>query len=380
MKIAKVEAIPVSYPEPNDFNALRHLCLCKITADDGQVGWGKSITQFPEANFAAKAIIEGMAPNLIGKNPVHTEALWRQNKDQAWWYGYHGGIASYATAAIDIALWDLKGKALGVSVLELLGGPVHEKLPAVASCHGHFASIPKMVEEAQEWLSGGLQGVKTGFGKRGDAHLGYDHNRDVEYVKAMREGIGADKMLMIDCGIRVIWDVTGAVRRAQAMEEYKLDWIEEPLGAWDPEGYANLRAKTSTRIAYGEREWTLDQFERVLATGTVDVVGVDPGRAEGITGFKKICDRVEFYRRQANAHAWSSAIVTASSLAISFSSPACKLFEFKPLRNPMQHDLVAKPFDHVEGWVYPPTGPGLGIEVNEDVINGYRSEKVLNKK
>ncbi len=380
MKIAKVEAIPVSYPEPNDFNALRHLCLCKITADDGQVGWGESITQFPEANFAAKAIIEGMAPNLIGKNPVHTEALWRQNKDQAWWYGYHGGIASYATAAIDIALWDLKGKALGVSVLELLGGPVHEKLPAVASCHGHFASIPKMVEEAQEWLSGGLQGVKTGFGKRGDAHLGYDHNRDVEYVKAMREGIGADKMLMIDCGIRVIWDVTGAVRRAQAMEEYKLDWIEEPLGAWDPEGYANLRAKTSTRIAYGEREWTLDQFERVLATGTVDVVGVDPGRAEGITGFKKICDRVEFYRRQANAHAWSSAIVTASSLAISFSSPACKLFEFKPLRNPMQHDLVAKPFDHVEGWVYPPTGPGLGIEVNEDVINGYRSEKVLNKK
>ena len=380
MKIAKVEAIPVSYPEPNDFNALRHLCLCKITADDGQIGWGESITQFPEANFAAKAIIEGMAPNLIGKNPVHTEALWRQNKDQAWWYGYHGGIASYATAAIDIALWDLKGKALGVSVLELLGGPVHEKLPAIASCHGHFASIPKMVEEAQEWLSGGLQGVKTGFGKRGDAHLGYEHNRDVEYVKAMREGIGADKMLMIDCGIRVIWDVTGAVRRAQAMEEYRLDWIEEPLGAWDPEGYANLRAKTSTRIAYGEREWTLDQFERVLATGTVDVVGVDPGRAEGITGFKKICDRVEFYRRQANAHAWSSAIVTAASLAISFSSPACKLFEFKPLRNPMQHDLVAKPFDHVNGWVFPPTGPGLGIEVNEDVINGYRSEKVLNKK
>ena len=380
MKIAKVEAIPVSYPEPNDFNALRHLCLCKITADDGQIGWGESITQFPEANFAAKAIIEGMAPNLIGKNPVHSEALWRQNKDQAWWYGYHGGIASYATAAIDIALWDLKGKALGVSVLELLGGPVHEKLPAIASCHGHFASIPKMVEEAQEWLSGGLQGVKTGFGKRGDAHLGYEHNRDVEYVKAMREGIGADKMLMIDCGIRVIWDVTGAVRRAQAMEEYRLDWIEEPLGAWDPEGYANLRAKTSTRIAYGEREWTLDQFERVLATGTVDVVGVDPGRAEGITGFKKICDRVEFYRRQANAHAWSSAIVTAASLAISFSSPACKLFEFKPLRNPMQHDLVAKPFDHVNGWVFPPTGPGLGIEVNEDVINGYRSEKVLNKK
>jgi len=171
--------------------------------------------------------------------------------------------------------------------------------------------------------------------------------------------------------------VTSAVRRAQAMEEYRLDWIEEPLGAWDPEGYANLRAKTSTRIAYGEKEWTLEGFERVLATGTVDVVGVDPGRAEGITGFKKVCDRVEAYRRQANAHAWSSAIVTAASLAISFSSPACKLFEFKPLRNPMQHDMVKVPFDHVNGWVYPPSGPGLGIDVIEEVVDGYRSEKVL---
>ena len=99
MKIAKIEAIPVSYPEPNDFNALRHLCLAKITADDGQIGWGESITQFPEANFAVKAIIDGMAPNLIGKDPVHTEALWRQNKHQAWWYGYGGGIASYAVSA-----------------------------------------------------------------------------------------------------------------------------------------------------------------------------------------------------------------------------------------------------------------------------------------
>jgi len=378
MKIAKIEAIPVSYPEPNDFNALRHLCLAKITADDGQIGWGESITQFPEANFAVKAIIDGMAPNLIGKDPVHTEALWRQNKHQAWWYGYGGGIASYAVAALDIALWDLKGKALGRSVLDLLGGPVHERLPGIASCHAHYESIEEMAEETVEWLSTGLQGLKTGFGKRGNARLGYEHDRDVAYVKAMRAVMG-DKQLMIDCGINVKWDVTQAVRRVQAMEEYGLAWIEEPLGAWDPEGYANLRAKTTTLIAYGEKEWTLEGFERVLATGTVDVVGVDPGRGEGITGFKKVCDRVEAYRRQANAHAWSSAIVTAASLAISFSSPACKLFEFKPLRNPMQHDLVIKPFDHVDGWVYPPTGPGLGIEVIEEVVEGFRSEKVLAK-
>ena len=234
-----------------------------------------------------------------------------------------------------------------------------------------------MAEETAEWVSTGLQGLKTGFGKRGNARLGYDHDRDVAYVKAMREVLG-DKMLMIDNGIAIKWDVTDAVRRAQGD-----GGIQSRLDRGAARRLGSRRAtpisasKTTTRIAYGEREWTLEQFERVLATGTVDVVGVDPGRAEGITGFKKVTERCEFYRRQANAHAWSSAIVTAASLAISFNSPSCKLFEFKPLRNPMQHDLVTKPFEHKDGWVYPPTGPGLGIEVIEEVVEGYRSEKVL---
>ena len=372
-KIERVEPIPVAYPEPNDFNATRYLCLVKITTNDGVVGWGESITQFPEANPATASIIEGMSELIVGNSPLGNEVLWRKMKNRAWWYGYGGGIASYAIAAIDMALWDIKGKLLGVPVVDLLGGAVHERLPAVASSHAHYESIPAMAEEAQEWLSTGMQGMKVGFGKRGDARLGYEHDRDVEYVRAMREAIGEDKMLMIDCGIAVTWDVTTAVRRVQAFDEYDLTWIEEPLGAWDPEGYANLRSKTTSLIAYGEKEWTLEGFERVLETGTVDVVGVDPGRAEGITGFKRVTDRVEAHRRQANAHAWSSAIVSAASLAVSFSSPACKLFEFKPLRNPMQHELVSEPIEHIDGWVYPPVErPGLGVEIQEDVVDRYR--------
>lgn len=371
--IQSVEAIPVAYPEPNDFNATRYLCLVKITTEDGIVGWGESITQFPEANPAVAAIITGMAELIVGRSALDTSAIWHALKDRAWWYGYNGGIASYAVAAIDIALWDIKGKALGVSVCEVLGGPVHDRLPAIASAHAHHGSIPEMAEEALGWLDSGLQGMKVGFGKRGNAHLGFEHDRDVEYVRAMREAIGDNRMLIIDLGFAIKWDVSTAVKRVQAFDHYCIDWIEEPLGAWDPEGYATLRAKTTTLIAYGEREWNLQGFERVLATGTCDVVGVDPGRAEGITGFKRVTDRVEFYRRQANAHAWSSAIVSAASLAVSFSSPACKLFEFKPLRNPMQHDLVSDPVVHVDGWVYPPTSaPGLGIDVNEKVIERYR--------
>lgn len=376
MKIVKVEPIPVAYPEPNDFNAERYLCLVKITTDDGLVGWGESITQFKEANAPVAALINGLAEDfLIGKDPLNNIAIWRSLKERAWWYGYRGGIASYAISAIDIALWDLKGKALNTSVLQLLGGPVHERLPAIASGHAHDVDIKKMADEAKSWMDQGLQGMKVGFGKRGHAHLGYEHNRDVEYVKTMRETLGEDKMIMIDCGYAIKWDVATAVKRVQAFDDYNIDWIEEPLGAWDPQGYADLRAKTKTLIAYGEREWQVTGFEEILKTGTCDVFGIDPGRAEGITGFKKAVDRVEAYSRIANAHAWSSAIISAASLAVSFSSAAFKLFEFKPLVNPMQNDLITEPFKHSEGWVYPPLGkPGLGIEIIEDVIDKYRQK------
>ena len=372
----KVEPIPVAYPEPNDFNAERYLCLVKITTDDGLVGWGESITQFKEANAPVAALINGLAEDfLIGKDPINNIAIWRSLKERAWWYGYRGGIASYAISAIDIALWDLKGKALNTSVLQLLGGPVHERLPAIASGHAHDVDIKKMADEAKSWMDQGLQGMKVGFGKRGHAHLGYEHNRDVEYVKTMRETLGEDKMIMIDCGYAIKWDVATAVKRVQAFDDYNIDWIEEPLGAWDPQGYADLRAKTKTLIAYGEREWQVTGFEEILKTGTCDVFGIDPGRAEGITGFKKAVDRVEAYSRIANAHAWSSAIISAASLAVSFSSAAFKLFEFKPLVNPMQNDLITEPFKHSEGWVYPPLGkPGLGIEIIDEVIDKYRQK------
>jgi L-alanine-DL-glutamate epimerase-like enolase superfamily enzyme len=373
LKIVSVEPIPVAYPEPNDFDASRSLCLVKVTTDDGVIGWGEAITQFPAASFAVAPIVRDLSQLLVGEDPTQTQALWHRMKDAVWWYGYGGGIASFAVAALDIALWDLKGKATGRSVLDLLGGAVHDRLPAIASSHAHHDSIPAMVVEAEEWMSSGFHGMKVGFGKRGNARLGFDHDRDVEYVKRMREVLGSHRALMIDCGNAVKWDVSTAVRRVQAFDDYGIAWIEEPLGPWDPAGYADLRAKTRALIAYGEREWQVEGYEHILQTGTCDVLGVDPGRAEGITGFKLITDRIEAHRRQANAHAWSSAIVSAASLAVSFSSPACRLFELKPLRNPMQHDLVVDPIEHVDGWVYPPTGtPGLGVEIVEDVVDRYR--------
>ncbi len=375
MRISGIEAIPVAYPEPNDCNAERHLCLVRMQGEDGQVGWGESITQFREASLATKAIIEGMAPLLVGKDPAHTDSLWRSLKQHSWWYGNGSGIACFAIAALDIALWDLKGKALGASVLDLLGGPVHDRIPAIASAHAFKSDIDEMADDAAGWIGRGLHGVKVGFGKKGDAHLGYEHDRDIAFVKAMREAIGPTPAIIIDLGVKVYWNVSTAIRRVRDMEEFGLDWIEEPLGPTDPAGYAVLRNAVSTKIAYGEREWNLDGYQRILDSGTVDVVGVDPVLAEGITGFRQIAERIEVAGRQANAHAWSSAIISASSLAISFASPACRVFEVKPLRNPMQHDLVAAPIEPVDGWMQPPTGVGLGIEVLDEVVEHYRLDK-----
>lgn len=372
MKINSIQAIPVCYPEPNDNDSLRHLCLVKLTSDDGQVGWGEAVTMWPEASLATKAIIEqGYTPLLLGQSVLDSDRLWRAMRAHSWWYGV-GGIASFATAALDIAMWDLKGRATNRSVLDLLGGPVHERLPAVASIHATKADIGAMAAAIAEMLAGKYQGVKVGFGKKGSANLGFEQARDVEFIRAVRHAIGPRRMIMIDVGNSIQWDVATAVERTTAMEEHGLTWIEEPLGADNPEGYATLRGKTTTRIAYGEREWNVEGFRRILQTGTVDVIGVDPGRSEGVTGFRKACDLIEAHGRQANAHAWSSAIVTAASLSVSFNSPACQVFEMKPLPNPMHHELVANPTVAKDGWVYPPTGPGLGIEVDEDVVNRYR--------
>ena len=374
MRVRDVEAIPVAYPEPNDHGAERHLCLARVRTDEGAVGWGEAVTMWPEASRATVELVRGFAPLVVGRDPMQVESVWRDLRSHAWWYG-GAGIASFAVAAIDIALWDLRGQALGRSLVDLLGGPARERLPAVASGHASLPSIDALAAQIAEWVHGRAQGVKIGFGKRGDANLGFSHERDVAFVRAVREAIGSEPLLMIDLGVRNRWTVAEAVDRVRAFEGYGLHWIEEPLGADAPEGYATLRAKTSTLIAYGEREWNVRGLQRVVESGTCDVLGVDPGRAEGITGFLSACRLCEARGVTANAHSWSSAIVLAASLAVSWAMPPCRVFETKPLRNPMQHELAAGTPSPADGWWPLPDRAGLGIEIDESVVDRFRLDR-----
>jgi L-alanine-DL-glutamate epimerase-like enolase superfamily enzyme len=371
--VSGVTPFAVRYPEPNDNDNQRYLLFVRVEADDGTVGWGEAITQFPESTAATRILVEGVAQHVVGSDPMENVATWRRLKEATWWYGYRGGPAAFAISAIDIALWDLKGKLLGQPLVALIGGAYRDRVPALASTHAFNPSIEYEAERHGRYVrEEGYIGVKIGMGKRGDARLGYEIARDVEFVRLLREAVGPDAWIMMDRGQSLVWDLEEAIRRTRAFEEYDLKWIEEPLEPPDFEGLRKLRQHVTTLIATGEREWDSRGFQEIIDTGLVDVVGCDIGRAEGITGALHVIRLVEQASIWFNSHAWSSAVNTAASIALSASTPRCLLQELKPDVNPMQHELVDDPFAQRDGWIDVPRAPGLGVEPREDVLKRYR--------
>lgn len=374
MQIKRIEAFPLRYPEPNDNNHLRYVTLARVETADGLVGWGECIAQWPESALAVKVIIErGLAPLLLDRDPRDTETLWHAMKAHTWWYG-EGGIASFALSAVDTALWDVRGKALGVPLYRLLGGKIHPRLRACASTHPNKASIDDLARELADHVAAGYTAVKVGFGKRGDARLGVDAKRDIAYVKAVREAIGDQTDFMVDLGNGVKWDTAHAIRMTQAFERYHIRWIEEPLHPTNVEGYRRFRRAINTLLATGEREWTVAAYQRLIQSGLADVICFDPGRAEGVTGFAKVVQLAAQAGQFINAHTWSSAINTAASLHLTATAPTYIVMELKPLPNPMQHELVKQPIEQKDGWIEVPETPGLGVEVDEAVVRRYLFE------
>lgn len=365
--IARMEAIPIAYPDPNDFDNLRRTVLVRVETSDGVVGWGECIAMWPEACKAVALIIhEGLLPLLKG-DEVDTAACWRKMRQHCWWYG-EGGIASMAIAGVDIALWDIAGKIANKPVSELLGGAKHERLRANASAHVNKKG-DAAIREVEDFFAAGFLSTKLGFAKKGESNIGGDPDRDVDFVRALRQALGDDADILIDIGNGVRWDVDTAISVANRMQDLGVDWYEEPLYPTDDTGYRKLRANTNIRIASGEREFTEAGYRRQMEfVQAIDVYGVDPARVEGITGFAQIDALATEHGKAINAHAWSTAITTAASLQVSFASPNTEVFELKPFSVVVQDDLVTEKIWHTDGWMTPLTGPGLGIEVREDVV------------
>ena len=368
-KIVKIRPICISYPDPNDFGTIRHTVLVRVETSDAVVGWGECIAMWPEACRAVATIVnEGFFPQLQGKLAEDIQGNWEVLRRHVHWYG-EGGIASLAISGIDMALWDIRGKVAGKPLYELLGGLKHDRLPANASAHVNKQGEAACVAEVVGFFEAGFRSTKLGFAKKGDSNIGGNPNVDVHFVKELRSALGDDAEILIDIGNGVRWDVATSIDVANRMSEYRIGWYEEPLYYTDDAGYRELAANTSVRIASGEREFTETGYRRQMEfVQAVEVYGIDPARVEGITGFRRADALATQYGKTINAHAWSTAITTAASLHLSLASPNAEIFEYKPFAVTVQDDLVGEKLWHRDGWAYPIEGPGLGIDVQEDVV------------
>ncbi len=368
-KIARIEPIPIEYPDPNDFGTIRRTVLVRLETSDGVVGWGECIAMWPEACRAVAMVITGgFLPLLQGDLAEDIDAAWVKMRRHVFWYG-EGGIASFAISGIDMALWDIRGKVAGKPLYALLGGLKRERLLANASAHVNKRGEAACVAEVEGFFAAGFRSTKLGFAKKGESNIGGDPAVDVSFIRALRGALGDGAGILVDIGNGVRWDVDTAISVANRMGEFGIGWYEEPLYPTDDAGYRRLRANTGVRLASGEREFTEAGYRRQMEfIQAIEVYGVDPARVEGITGFRRVDALCSQYGRVINAHAWSTAITTAASLHLSLASPNAEVFEFKPFPVVVQDELVAEKLWHKDGWAYPIHGPGLGIEVQEAVV------------
>ena len=372
MKIANIRAFPLAYPEPHYKGIERYVTLARVESADGLVGWGECISQFREASLATRIVIEqGYAPLLVGEDPLEVEHLWNRMLDHVWWYGPEG-IAAFGVSAVDMALWDLKGKALGLPVASLLGGRLHHKVAAMGSIIFDMEDFDWTVDEFRWMKDQGYRVVKAGWGMRPEVVFGMDRKRDIEIVSAVRRVIGDDLELVVDTpGGWNIWDVPTAIQRFGDLEPFNLRWIEQPLLPRDLEAHARLRAAVATPIGTGEDEWNVESYARLVHSGGVDVVQMDPGRCHGISGCRHVIKLIEAENLQWSAHTWSSALNTAASVHLMANSTRGVAMDFKPHESPMQHELVSDPWVQEDGYLTVRDQPGLGVEVREDIVRKY---------
>jgi L-alanine-DL-glutamate epimerase-like enolase superfamily enzyme len=327
----------------------------------------------PEATRATKTLIDdGFAPLLVGADPTNVELLWERMCRHAYWYGVEG-IAAFAISAIDMALWDLKGKLLGRPVANLLGGQVKDELPAMGSIIFDMDDLDWTLAEFESMRRAGYRIVKAGWGMTLESTFGEDRARDLRYLTEIRKVIGDELSLVVDVpGAQALWDVPTAIRRLREWEQFDLRWVEQPLRPADLAGHRRLRAAVATPIGTGEDEWSPETYQRVIESEGVDVLQLDPGRCLGLTGCRQVVKMIEAADLKYSAHTWSGALNTAASLHFLAISRRSDTLDFKPHESPMQHDLVEDPWVPRDGMLALRPQPGLGVTVREEALARYR--------
>ncbi len=368
MKITDVEAIHLRLPNVEEIpDGTLDVLVVKIHTDQGLTGIGEVTSQ----SYVCKAIFEaprsaqrrhGLTSILVGQDPQDIEALWNLMYVQTNRYGRRGA-AIHAISGADIALWDLRGKIEDKPVYELLGGAHRQRVRAYASLL--FGDTPdETAKLARDAVDLGLTAVKFGWGP-----LGKDPDVDVAHIKAAREIVGKDRDLMVDAGHA--WDWETALGRAQLFEPFNIGWLEEPLSQDDRKGYSELCQRSPVPIAAGEGDVTHWDFEDLIERG-LDVIQPDVAFCGGLTVCRRVSEMTEKAGRRAVPHCFSTGINLTASLHWMAATPNGDLVEYCLRPSPLMRKLVANLPPLVDGWIRVPSGPGLGIELDEDVVNEFR--------
>lgn len=370
MKISKVEAIYVRLPEVKEqCDSGQDAVVVRVETDAGITGIG----EVDSSPLAVKGVIEGpfshtitsgLAHLLVGEDPFETEKLWYKMYEQNIYSGRRG-IGIHAMSGIDMALWDIKGKALGMPVWKLLGGGFHRQLRCYAS--SLFGDTPAATfDKARRFRDLGFTAVKFGW-----APLGKDEHTDIALVAEARKGLGDEADLLIDAGL--VWDAKTAIQRARAFCDYDIFWLEEPLRPDDYEGYRRLSEAADVRIAAGEEESSRLSYLDLMDRGKIDVVQVDLARCGGFTEAMKIASLAWDRGLPVANHGFTTYINVAAALHWLNSVPNALICEFVAQEGTsLRDELTHQTFSAKNGFLSIPDEPGLGVELNEAAIAKYR--------
>lgn len=374
MKITEIETMVLRLPTvERECNGTQDAFLVRIRTDAGLTGIGEadSSPEVMQAIFDAPyshTLSCGLRQLLLGEDPRDIERLWEKMYHGTLYFGRRGA-AIQAISAADIALWDLLGKATGMPVSQLLGGAYRQRIRAYAS--DLMPDTPQEAKErAAELRREGFTALKFGWGP-----LGADAGADTALIEAARTGLGNDADLMVDIGL--CWDVKTTIQWERLLRPYRLYWIEEPLPADDIAGYGALTAAVDTRIAAGEEECTLHGFRELIDRGRIDVVQVDVARCGGLTEARRIAQFAHQHNRPCVPHAFSTGVLLAASVQWVASQPNAELVEYTVSESPLAvgltgSGLLRNPTRVVDGYLTVPDAPGLGIELDDEMVAHYR--------
>ena len=339
--------------------------LVRVVTNDGFEGIGEADAS-PEV---VKAIVDapfshniacGLREILLGENALETERLWQKMYRRTQYFG-RSSVTIAAMSAVDMALWDLKGKVFGQPIHRLLGGKQHERIKAYASIlFGRDGG--QTAEIAQRWTKAGYSAIKFGW-----EPMGQSEALDLELVRGAREGAG-DATLFIDAGC--VWDARTALRRAESFAEFNIGWLEEPLRPDDIDGYVWLRDRSPVPIAAGEAECGRESFRPLIDRHALDVYQVDLSRC-GFSDSNYIKERVQEIGARLCNHCYTSPVTVAACLHWLSTCRDAFIFENCVDDSPMRHDLTIEKMEAEDGWMTVPDRPGLGVTLNEDFVKEY---------